>query len=45
VPAIDVQNQIIAELAMEKSHVDAAKKLIESYEVKTQAVIAKLWSE
>ena len=45
IPAIDIQNQIIAQIAMEKSHVDAAKKLIVTYEAKIQAVIAKLWSE
>ena len=29
----------------EKSQVDSAKKLIATYEARTQAVIAKLWSE
>jgi type I restriction enzyme M protein len=45
IPSLEIQNQIIAEISMEKLHVDAAKKLIETYEAKTQAVIAKLWSE
>jgi restriction endonuclease S subunit len=45
VPPLSVQEQILLEIAEEKTHVDSAKKLIETYEAKTQAVIAKLWSE
>jgi type I restriction enzyme M protein len=45
VPPLSVQEQVLLEIADEKAHVDSAKKLIETYEAKTQAVIAKLWSE
>lgn len=45
VPPIDVQLEIAAEVDLERSQVESAMKLIETYEAKTQAVIAKLWSE
>jgi len=44
-PSMSVQEGIVAEIESEKQQVDSAKKLIETYEAKTQAVIAKLWSE
>ena len=45
VPSIEMQLEIVSAIEEEKSNVDSAKKLIETYEAKTQAVIAKLWSE
>jgi type I restriction enzyme M protein len=45
VPSLEVQAVLIAAMEMEKLSVDSARKLIETYEAKTQAVIAKLWSE
>jgi restriction endonuclease S subunit len=44
-PPLETQLQIVHQIDEEKSQVDSARKLIETYEVKTQAVIAKLWSE
>lgn len=45
VPAIEVQNEILSSIAEEKTQIDSAKRLIETYEARTQAAIAKLWSE
>ena len=45
VPALDVQNEIVNQFAEEEVMVKSAKSLIQTYESKTQAVIAKLWSE
>jgi type I restriction enzyme M protein len=44
-PDMSVQESIVAEIESEKEQVDSAKKLIETYAAKIQAVIAKLWSE
>jgi type I restriction enzyme S subunit len=44
-PPLEVQEQIVAEIESEKSQIDSAKKLIETYEARIKAVIAKLWSE
>jgi type I restriction enzyme M protein len=43
-PPLEVQEQIVTELDGYESQVDSAKKLIETYEARTQAVIAKLWN-
>jgi type I restriction enzyme M protein len=45
VPAIEVQHEILSSIAEEKTQIDSAKKLIETYEARTKTVIAKLWSE
>jgi restriction endonuclease S subunit len=45
IPPIDEQDRIVKLIDAEGSQVDSAKKLIETYEARTQAVIAKLWSE
>lgn len=45
IPPIDEQDRIVELVDAEASQVDSAKKLIETYEARTQAVIAKLWSE
>ena len=45
IPPISEQEKVVALIENEASHVDSAKQLIETYEAKTQAVIAKLWSE
>jgi type I restriction enzyme S subunit len=45
IPPIDEQDRIVQLIDAEASQVDSAKKLIETYEARTQAVIAKLWSE
>jgi restriction endonuclease S subunit len=44
-PNLDIQQNIVSNLLLEKSQVDSAKKLIATYEARTQGVIAKLWSE
>jgi len=44
-PDLGIQNEIVAKIESEKSQVDSAKKLVETYEARTQTVIAKLWSE
>jgi restriction endonuclease S subunit len=44
-PSLEVQKSIVNDIKREKEQVDSAKKLIESYEARTQAVITKLWSE
>ena len=44
-PQISTQIEIVNRIEIEKSHIESAKKLIETYEARTQAVIAKLWSE
>jgi len=45
IPPIEVQRTIIHAINLEEESVKAAKSLIELYEARTQAVIAKLWSE
>jgi type I restriction enzyme M protein len=44
IPPIDEQKRIVELINAEANQVDSAKKLIETYEARTQAVIAKLWS-
>ena len=44
-PSLEEQSEIVAKIAEESNQVESARKLIETYEVRTQAVIAKLWSE
>lgn len=45
IPSLTVQAAIVEKIETEAAQVDGAKKLIETYEAKIQAVIAKLWSE
>jgi type I restriction enzyme M protein len=45
IPPIDEQERIVELINAEANQVDSAKKLIETYEARTQAAIAKLWSE
>ena len=45
VPPLEIQVELISAMEAEKQSVDSARRLIETYEAKTQAVIAKLWSE
>ena len=44
-PELKIQSELVTQIEFEKSQVDSAKKLIDIYEARTQAVIAKLWSE
>ena len=44
-PSLEVQNSIVNDIQREKEQVDSAHRLVETYEERTQAVIAKLWSE
>jgi type I restriction enzyme M protein len=44
-PPLEVQEQIVDEIQFEEAQIDSAKKLIETYEARIKAVIAKLWSE
>jgi restriction endonuclease S subunit len=44
-PPRDVQDDIASAISHERAQIDSAKKLIETYEARTQTVIAKLWSE
>jgi type I restriction enzyme M protein len=44
VPTIELQNLILSSIAEEKSQILSAKKLIETYETRTQALISNLWS-
>jgi hypothetical protein len=44
-PPLEVQEQIVDEIEFEETQIDSAKKLIETYEARIKAVIAKLWSE
>ena len=45
IPDLEVQKVIVDGLNLEKEQVASALKLIETYETRTQVVIAKLWSE
>lgn len=44
-PPLDDQASIVAKIEKESQFIDSARELIKTYEAKTQAVIAKLWSE
>jgi type I restriction enzyme M protein len=44
-PPLEVQNLILNSIAEEKNQIDSAKKLIKTYEARTQVVVAKLWTE
>ncbi|MEI6216221.1 MAG: restriction endonuclease subunit S, partial [Actinomycetes bacterium] len=44
-PPISTQREIVRQIEQEKSQIQSAKALIETYEARTQKVIAKLWSE
>jgi type I restriction enzyme S subunit len=44
-PPLSVQAEIIKLIEEELGQIESAKKLIKTYEARTQAVIAKLWSE
>jgi type I restriction enzyme M protein len=44
-PPLEIQNQIVEKIEAERAYIDGTKKLIEIYEQKTKAVIAKLWEE
>ena len=45
VPPLEIQHKIVEEIEHERKQVVSAAKLIQIYEARTQAVIAKLWSE
>ncbi len=44
-PPLTIQKQIVEKIEAERTLVDSAKRLIDIYEQKTKAVVAKLWSE
>jgi type I restriction enzyme M protein len=44
-PPLKIQKQIVEEIEVERALVESSKKLIEIYEQKTKATIAKLWEE
>ena len=44
-PDLSEQSRLVEEIREEFVQVESARKLIETYEARTQAVIAKLWSE
>ena len=44
-PSIKLQQELVKEMDAELNNLESVKSLIESYERRTQAVIAKLWSE
>jgi type I restriction enzyme M protein len=44
-PSIEIQKQIVERIEEENAFFESAKKLIEIYEQKTKATIAKVWSE
>ena len=44
-PPLALQENLALDIEKERAQVDSAKKLIETYEARTQAAIAKLWSE
>jgi type I restriction enzyme M protein len=43
-PDLSEQNRLVMQIREESIQVESARKLIETYEARTQAVIAKLWS-
>ena len=45
VPPLEIQHKIVEEIEHERKQVVSAAKLIQTYEARTQDVIAKLWSE
>jgi type I restriction enzyme M protein len=44
-PRLEIQQELAKKIEIERNQVEAASKLIEAYEARTQMVIAKLWSE
>ena len=44
-PSLELQKNIVNGFLLEKDQVNSAMKLIATYEARTQATIAKLWSE
>lgn len=44
-PPLEIQHQIVEKIEAERTLVESAKKLIQIYEQKTKATIAKLWEE
>jgi type I restriction enzyme M protein len=44
-PPIKLQQELIREIDAESKNLASVKSLVESYEARTQAVIAKLWNE
>jgi type I restriction enzyme M protein len=44
-PPIEIQQAFVDEIETERAGVESAKKLINIYEMKTQDVLTKLWSE
>ena len=44
-PPREIQDDIASAIAHERAQIDSAKKLIETYEARTQMVIGRLWSE
>ena len=44
-PALDMQRQIVAEIEMEQTLVDANRKLVELFEQKIQDKLAEIWGE
>jgi len=45
IPSLELQKNIVNGFILEKDQVNSAMKLIATYEARTQATIAKLWSE
>ena len=43
-PNLNIQKKLVAQIEAEHENVKSAKQLIETYEARTQAVIARLWS-
>jgi restriction endonuclease S subunit len=44
-PLLEIQQELAKKIEIERNQIEAASKLIEAYEARTQVVIAKLWSE
>ena len=44
-PPLEIQQELAKNIEVERNQVEAASKLIEAYEARTQTVISKLWSE
>jgi type I restriction enzyme S subunit len=44
VPTLEVQSLILSSIAEEKTQIDSAKKLIETYENRIRTLVSKLWS-
>jgi restriction endonuclease S subunit len=44
-PPLEIQQELAKNIEIERNQVEAASKLIEAHEARTQAVITKLWSE